>query len=299
MTEATTQRIWLTPLDLTLLIGVNAIWGINLVAAKLGIREFPPIFFAATRFTVLTIVLLPALRLFRGQMRTLLQAAAFSGALGFALMYLGFKLTDDISSMAIATQLGVPFSTLLSMWLLGERIRWRRKLGLAFSFLGVVIVSFDPRALDHVFGLSLVVASQLAVALGTIHIKRLREINAWQLQAWLGIVSAPSLFLISFIVESGQGHAVANATWVGWCSLLFTAIASSLVAHTMMFHLIAKYPVTSVAPVNVLSPIFSILCGVAWFEDRLTARVLLGGGIALAGVVIVAMRERRIVDTGT
>ena len=292
-------RSWLTPLDLSLLIAINAIWGINLVAAKLGIGEFPPIFFAGLRFAVLAVVLLPALRVFRGQMRTLLQAAAFSGAIGFALMYLGFKLTDDISKMAIATQLGIPFSTLLSIWLLGEQVRWRRKLGIALAFLGVAVVSFDPGALEHGLGLLLVSTSQLVVALGTIYIKRLRDISAWQLQAWLGIVSAPSLILMSMLLESGQWQSFANATWVGWSSLLFTAVASSLVAHTLMFHLIAKYPVTSVAPLNVLSAIFSILCGIIWFNNELTTRIVIGGSIALAGVVIVAMRDKRMVDTGT
>lgn len=292
-------RTWLTPLDLALLVFINLIWGVNLVAAKLGIGEFPPIFFTALRFAVLAVVLAPLLRVFRGQMTTLMQAAAFSGALGFALMYVGFKYAGDISSIAIATQLGIPFSTLLSIWLLGEKVRWRRKLGMALAFAGVAIISFDPRALDHVLGLLLVVASQLVTSFGTIQIKRLRDINAWQLQAWIGIVSAPGLLLVSLLFESGQWQAVQNATWVGWSSMLFTAIASSIVAHTLMFHLIAKYPVTSVSPVNVLSAIFSIACGVIWFGDQLTARILFGGGIALAGVVIVAMRDKRMVDTGT
>lgn len=297
--KSTPPRTWLTPVDLALLVFTNLIWGVNLVAAKLGIAEFPPIFFAGLRFAVLAVVLLPVLRLFRGQMRTLIQAAMYSGALGFALMYLGFKFTDDISKMAIATQLGIPFSTLLSIWLLGERIRWRRKLGIALAFLGVAVVSFDAGALQHGFGLFLVAASQLVVALGTVYIKRLRDVNAWQLQAWLGLISAPTLIAMSFMLETGQWQSFANATWVGWCSLLFTAVASSLVAHTMMFHLIRKYPVTSVAPVNVLSAIFSILCGVIWFGDVLTLKILVGGGIALAGVVIVAMRDKRMVDTGT
>ncbi|HYM34362.1 MAG TPA: DMT family transporter [Steroidobacteraceae bacterium] len=293
------QRTWLTPLDFALLVFSNFIWGVNLVAAKLGIAEFPPVLFAATRFAVLAVVLLPMLRMFRGQMRTLLQAAIYSGALGFALMYLGFKLTDNISSMAIATQLGVPFTTLLSIWLLGERVRWRRKLGIALAFVGVAVVSFDPHALDHAFGLLLVAASQLVVAYGTIHIKRLRDISAWQLQAWIGLISAPGLLLLSLILDTGQWHAVTHATWIGWSAMLFTALASSLVAHTMMFHLIAKYPVTSVQPINVLSALFSIACGVIWFDDHLTLRILVGGGLALCGVVIVAMRDQKMVDTGT
>jgi len=302
MTTAAPTRphsAWLTPLDLALLVFTNLIWGVNLVAAKLGIGEFPPVFFAALRFALLAVVLLPVLRIFRGQMVTLLQAVVFSGALGFALMYLGFRLAGDISSIAIATQLGIPFSTLLSVWLLGEKVRWRRKLGIALAFAGVAVISFNAHALDHALGLLLVIGSQLAIAYGMIQIKRLRNITAWQLQAWIGIVSAPGLLLVSLMLESGQWQAFANATWVGWCSLLFTAIASSLIAHTLMFHLIAKYPVTSVAPVNVLSAVFSILCGVIWFGDQLTPRMLVGGGIALAGVVIVAMRDKRMVDTGT
>lgn len=299
MSETETQRTWLTPLDLALLILANAIWGVNLIAAKIGVGEFPPVFFTALRFSVLAVVLIPMLRIFRGQMGTLLRAAAYSGALGFSLMYLGLKFTDDVSSMAIAMQLGVPFTTLLSIWILGERIRWRRKLGIGLSFLGVAIVSFDPRAFDHAFGLGLAVASQWVVAYGTIHIKKLRNITAWQLQAWMGIISAPSLLLISLVIESGQWQALQNATWVGWAALLFTAIASSLIAHTMMFHLISKYPVTSVSPVNVLSAVFSIICGVLWFGDTLSTRILIGGGLALLGVVIVAMRDKKMVDTGT
>jgi O-acetylserine/cysteine efflux transporter len=295
----TASRTWLTPVDFALLVLVNAIWGINLVAAKLGIGEFPPVFFASLRFAVLAVVLLPALRLFRGQMGTLLQAVAFSGGLGFALMYSGFKLAGDMSSIAIATQLGIPFSTLLSVWLLGEKVRWRRKMGIALAFIGVAAISFSANALDHGLGLLLVVCSQLVVAYGMIQIKRLRDVTAWQLQAWMGIVSAPGLLLLSLAIESGQWHALTHATWVGWCSMLFTAIASSLLAHTLMFHLIAKYPVTSVAPVNVLSAIFSIFCGVVWFGDQLTPRILIGGGVALVGVIIVAMRDKRMVDTGT
>jgi len=49
----------------------------------------------------------------------------------------------------------------------------------------------------------------------------------------------------------------------------------------------------------VLSALFSVACGVVWFGDQLTPRMLIGGGIALLGVVIVAMRDRRMVDTGT
>jgi drug/metabolite transporter (DMT)-like permease len=37
---------------------------------------------------------------------------------------------------------------------------------------------------------------------------------------------------------------------------------------------------------------------VAFLGETLTPRLVLGGAITLAGVVIITLRERRIVDTG-
>jgi drug/metabolite transporter (DMT)-like permease len=48
-------------------------------------------------------------------------------------MYSGVALSGNMSSVAIAAQLGVPFATLLSIGFLGERIHWRRWLGIGMS----------------------------------------------------------------------------------------------------------------------------------------------------------------------
>ena len=91
---------------------------------------------------------------------------------------------------------------------------------------------------------------------------------------------------------------LAHVSIIGWAALAFTALAASLVAHTGYFYLVQRYPVTSVAPVTTLSPIFSVLLSVVFLGETLTARLVLGGAITLAGVVIITLRERRIVDTG-
>jgi len=45
--------------------------------------------------------------------------------------------------------------------------------------------------------------------------------------------------------------------------------------------------------------LFGVFFGVTLLHDQLTARMLLGGAVTLAGVLIVLMREQRIADTGT
>mgnify|MGYP003295686216 CR=1 FL=1 len=67
--------------DLALLIGMNLIWGLNLIASKIGVEQIPPVFFTALRFGALALILIPFLRLHRGQMLNLLAAAIFTGPL--------------------------------------------------------------------------------------------------------------------------------------------------------------------------------------------------------------------------
>ena len=57
-----------------------------------------------------------------------------TGPATFSLLFVGVSLAEDAATVAIASQMGVPFSTLLSIWLLGETIRWRRRLGITLAF---------------------------------------------------------------------------------------------------------------------------------------------------------------------
>lgn len=285
--------------DLALLILISCVWGFNLIAAKVGVTEIPPILFTALRFGLLCIVTLPFLKVFHGQMRTLLMAAVFSGALQFALLFAGLAMAHDVSTVAIASQLGVPITTLLSVWLLRETIRWRRILGIALAFGGVALIAFDPGVLLYWQGLGLIIVSCVAGSMGLIYIKRLNGVGPLQLQAWLAMTAWPLLLLLSGVFEQGQWTALQAASFKGWGAVLFTSLINSLLAHSAMFYLIQRYPVTSVAPLTLLSPVFSIFFGVTLLDDHLSSRMLLGGAITLAGIFIVATRDRRMVDTGT
>jgi O-acetylserine/cysteine efflux transporter len=72
-----------------------------------------------------------------------------------------------------------------------------------------------------------------------------------------------------------------------------------MVAHTGWYYLISRYPVTSLSPVTLLSPLFGMLFGVTLLNDQLTPRMLVGAVITLVGVLIVVTREKRLIDTGT
>jgi O-acetylserine/cysteine efflux transporter len=284
--------------DLFLLIGITFIWGVNLIASKVGVDEIPPILFTVLRFAIVAIVLIPVLRIHPGQMRTLTVAALFSGALNFALNFAGLRRATNVSSVAIMTQLGVPFTTLLSVAMLGEVVRWRRRTGIGLSFLGVIIMGFDPQIGERWESVALVVASAFCGALGLIVVKRLQGFTPAELLGWTYLISLPVLIAASLLLEHPDVSGWREVSWHAWGSLLFAAIAASLIAHTGYFHLVQRYPVTSIAPLTTLSPVFSIVLGVLLLGDHLTSRIIIGGACTLAGVLIITLRERRIVDTG-
>ena len=284
---------------LALLIGMNLIWGLNFVAAKIGLAQFPPIFFTALRFGSLALLLLPFLKIHRGQMVNVLAAGLLTGPVTFALLFAGMAVAEDISTVAIANQMVVPFSTLLSVWLLGERIRGPRILGITLAFAGMTLISFDPRVFAYWDGLALVVLSCFFQSLGLIYVKRLRGIRALQLQAWIAIIGGGLLMLLSLVFESNHMEVVRSADWQAWSALLFTTMLSSLTAYTLWYYLISLYPVTSLSPLTLLSPLFGMFFGVTLLDDQLSPRMIVGSVVTLVGIFIVVMREKNKVDAGT
>jgi O-acetylserine/cysteine efflux transporter len=275
------------------LVMINAIWGFNIVAVKLSADRFPPVFLTFLRFLVVGLVVWPWLRIRRGEIRWLLTAATCSGGLQFALMYSGVALSDSMSSVAIGGQLGVPFATLLSVLLLGERIHWRRWLGIAMAFAGVVLIGFSPEVFSTWTGLLLIVIAAFIGAVGLVAIKRVRDLEPLELQAWLAWGSVPLLLPLSLLLEDGQLASLPTAGVTGWGALLYSALLASLVAHTSYFALIRRYPVSSVAPVTVLTPLFSVYFSVLILGDALDGRMLAGGLLTLSGVTVILVRERR------
>jgi O-acetylserine/cysteine efflux transporter len=288
----------IAPRDLALLLGITLIWGVNLVVSKIGLAQIPAILFTFLRFLILAVILVPRLRVQRDQMGALVVAAVFTGALSFALSFWGLGISKNVAAVAIAGQLSVPFATLLSVALLGEVVHWRRWTGILLSFAGILVMGFDPRISSQWQSLSLVIGGAFVGSVGLISIKKLQGFEPLELQAWIAWLSLPVLLVLSLEFERPDLTALAHVTIVAWAALAFTALGASLVAHTGYFYLVQRYPVTSVAPVTTLSPIFSVLLSVIFLGETLTTRLILGGAITLAGVVIITLRERQIVDTG-
>ncbi len=287
----------MTPTHLAFMMLINLIWGFALVAAKVSIGHFPPLLFAALRFTLIVAVLFPFLKIHKGQMKEVIIIALCAGPVGFGFFFAGLAISDA-SVVAVASQLGVPFSTIMSVIFLREQVFWKRWLGITLSFAGVMVISFDPTVFRYIDGLLLVLCSALVSSIGTIYQRQIRHVGVFELQAWVAVVAAPLMFLGSLVIESNQFEVVQTASLLQWSGIFYVAFASSLVGHAGIFYLLQRYEVTQTAPLTLLSPIFTVFFAVTLLGETLTQRMVVGALIALSGVLIVSLRQKRIVDTG-
>jgi O-acetylserine/cysteine efflux transporter len=275
--------------DLLLALLANAVWAFNFIAGKAGVVHFQPFLFTALRFAVLLVALLPFLRWMPGRMRGVLGIALVQGVLHFSLVFAGLEASGDIASVAIASQLYVPFSALLAVVWLGETLDRRRLAGIALAFGGVLVIGFDPIVFHHFDALLLITAGAAAMAVATIQMRQLREVSVFALQAWIALCATPALALLSLLFEHDQWDAVRTATVLELAAPAYSALGASLVGHGIVYSLLGRYPVSVTTPLMLLSPVLAVAFGVLLWGDVLTWKLVLGGSLTLTGIVVIAV----------
>ena len=275
---------------LLLAILVCFAWGLNAVAAKIGVTYIPPVFFTALRFILVFFCLFPWLKPVPGKWNVLVPAVFFMGGLHFALIFTGAKYSDA-SSMAIVNQLYVPISVLLAMVWLNESVPLRRWLGIALAFSGVVVFSLNATAASHRVGILLLVADAVSMAIGTVLLRRLSGVSPFVTQAWMAVLGVPFLLLTSFAVESGQLVSLSTAPWQAWAALAYTVLAGSLIGHTGYYILLQHYEVSLVGGTLLIGPAIGVMGGVLILGEPFTRLIIVGSAMTLLGVAIVLKRS--------
>lgn len=279
--------------DLLIAAIVCVAWGLNAVAAKIGVTHIPPVFFTAMRFVFVLMILLPWLKPAPGKWGELIPAVFFMGGLHFALIFKGAQLSDA-STMSVVNQLYVPFAALIAIFALGEEVPWQRWAGIFTALLGVTIFSLDATVSEHLPGVAFLVADGLVMAIGTVLLRRMSGIAPFVVQAWMAAVGLPFLLAVSFAFEDGQWAALVSSPWQGWAALAYTVIGASLIGHTFYYVLLQRYEVSLVASVLLPGPAIGVLAGVVFLGEPLTPMIVLGTALTIAGVFIVLRRGRRI-----
>ena len=270
---------------------VNFIWGFSFVAAKIAMGHYSPLLFTSLRFILVALLLAPYLKIAPGRMKFVLSIAMLVGVTHFTFLYLGLNTAGGVSAVAITIQLVAPFSLIMAVVFLKETIRWKRIVGLVLAFIGVMVLGFDPIVFDHLPSAMLVATAALCMAGGIVLMRQAIGIGAMQMQAWIALFSFPILLGFSFVFEENQVQQVMNVNWEAILALLFTVVATTIVAHGTWYYLLQKYPISVLTPYGLLAPLFGVCFGVFLYDEPLTWKFILGGVITLAGVLIINLRN--------
>jgi O-acetylserine/cysteine efflux transporter len=276
-----------------LLAFVCLLWAGNMIVSRLvvGPRGVPPGGLAAMRSLIVAVVLLPWLRpLPANPLRIALVTFAISGA-GFALTFMGLRDATP-SAASIVNLSSAPLTVIFAIPVLGEVVHWRRGVGVALAFAGVVVAIASPSEAEASFGLLYVFAGAVSGALGAVFLKRL-ELAVLRLQAWAGASSAAVLFPLSFMLERGQGAATIHAGRELIAALAYSALAVSVLAHTLYFRFLKTHDANLVAPLTLMTPLFTVIMGVAITGDPVGPQLIVGGLLAATGVVVILVRPSR------
>jgi O-acetylserine/cysteine efflux transporter len=266
------------------------IWGVNFAVAKYGLREFSPMLLMCLRFAMVAVMLVPFVRIPWGQMKGILVLSVLLGGLHFPLMFTGLTKVDAAAA-SIAIQLQVPFSSLLAALLYKDKLGWRRGLGMAISFAGVMVIAGEPRAMGGGFYLGLVVIAALIFSIVNIQIRRIGSISGFALNGWMAALAAPQLLIVSLLTETGQIEMIRSSTWVGWSSIAYMAILVTIVSYAIWYRLVRRYQVNQTMPWTLLVPVFGVLSGILMLGEPLTPAMMVGGTLTLMGVAVIMIRK--------
>lgn len=285
--------------DVAGLVLVAIVWGVNFAVVKAGLAELPPIFFVALRFAGVAVVLAPFVPLPRRKLGQLALLSVTLGGLHFSLMFVGLR-DLDVATAAIAIQLQVPFAAILAALFLDDRLGWRRLVGMATAFAGVALIAGEPRLGGSLLPLAMVVSAALVWAVANIQIKALGdEIDVFALSAWTAVLAAPQLFLMSLLLEEGQWAALAAARWAAWGSIAYQVVLVTILGYGIWYWNMRRHPVNQVMPFTLLVPLFGVLSGIVFFDERLTPPMIAGSIATIVGVAIIVIRRPRMIAPST
>jgi drug/metabolite transporter (DMT)-like permease len=282
--------------DFAILAFVCVVWAMNNIVSKFVVTHLgvPPMFYAAMRFAVVSIAVFPWLRDMPRPRWRLVTVGLLMGGGAFSLVFMGLK-TASPSAVAIVSQLGVPMTTLLSFFMLGERLTGRRLAGIGLTLAGVLLVMWDPSGFKISAGLLFVVAASAFSSLGAVMMKQMEGVKPLQFQAWVGVSSLIPTLALSILTEPGQLDAALAAGWPFLGAVLFSGLLVSVLAHTLYYGLIQRYEATLISPLTLMTPLATIALGVLITHDAFGPRMAVGTALALAGVLVIALRRNQLI----
>ena len=273
-------------------VACAVIWGSTFLAIRFGNEAVPPLWAAAIRLAIASVLLFGITRIIgtplpRG--RALRGAALwglFSLGVNLSLLYVGEQtVPSGISAVLFAT---VPLSTALLAAGFGvERLVSQKLVAAALAIGGVAVIFAGELGIAVPFaGLLTVFGAATAAALGNVLLKREPTQPIIPLNAIGTAVAAAVCLVLSFVI--GEAHVIPT-TAAAWLPILYLTLAGSLGAFVLFAWLVTTWSVSNASLVGVTVPIIAVILGGVVKGEQPAPLTYLGGAIVV-GAILIAVR---------
>ncbi|MDB9759444.1 DMT family transporter [Candidatus Pelagibacter sp.] len=275
---------------LLILLFIAIAYGSAFPITKLALNDsVPPILMASLRMGIVLILLIPFWKFRIPEKKYMSSLIAFSISMGvmvYVFMTLSLYYSSIISPVIVGSQLAIPFGVLASSIMLNENISSKKWILIFASFIGILIIFFDPKLANNFLGLFYAALMALSFGLAQVYSRQLKDLDVSLTNAFTGLFGFIILLILSFFIE---GDAITNIKSINvntWLLIFYQAIVVSLGAHLLMFYLYKFYTVGQIFPSYSLFPIFGIGLTFLIFGEVPTLLFLIGGIIVLSSVYL-------------
>jgi len=275
------------------LLAVTATWGSTFFLIHDLLDRVPVLDFLAVRFAVatVTVVLLFPRALGRLSSRARWQAAALGVVYGVAQILQTEGIGHSSASVAgFITGMYVICTPLLAAPLLRQRIGGATWLAVVIAVVGLGVLSL--RGFSVGYGEGLVLVSAVLYAL---HIVGLGAWSRAEDAIGMTIVQLAMVSLVAFVVTAPDGVVLPDRTG-DWVSVLYMAVFAAGFAMWAQTWAQAHLPPTRSAIIMTMEPVFAAFFAVLLGGESLTVRMLVGGTLVLAAMLVVELAPRRKVE---
>jgi len=274
--------------DLLLGIVVMIVWGLNFSVIKLGVSEIDPLLLTAFRFTL---VAFPALFFVKRPNVPWLYLVAYGwvfaiGVWGMATWSIGAGLSAGMASVLL--QMNVAFGLFLGYFILKESLPLNKIAGATVALGGLLLSLTVTDGSVTTKGLFLILLAALSWSIASIIVKKSNTKQVFAFGLWAMACAPAPLFLIVYL-QSGADVFMAlpqqlNKNVV--FSVVFQAYPVTLLGYWIWNKLLVKYPLTTVAPLTLLVPIFGLIGGVVFYQETVGLVKFTASLCVICGILI-------------
>jgi drug/metabolite transporter (DMT)-like permease len=269
------------------------VWSSTWLVIKVGLRDLPPISYAAIRFVIAVVVLL---LLSAGRVRLLPESRSdyillgFTGVLMFAVNYeLMFWGKLYVSSgLAAVLQATIPIFGMgfAHLMLQDEPIRLQKLVGSLLALGGVAIICARLLGFNGMLafwgGLGIVFGAAGAAFSNVLLKARAIRLAPAMIAAWQMIFGTAPLLVTGFIIEGNPLRFHWTALSI-FC-LFYLAVIGSALTFLLLYWLLPRMSVAKLQTVSLITPPGAVALGWAVGGETLSLWSLVGACFVLAGV---------------